>query len=132
MTLETKLDLMKLKETKAIERELKPIKSPIISQSTTTFEYEDSDPESIVSLSDDESEENLSIESDVRQAKLMKFLDRVVVNKYFQQVSETKYVKKKMEDISNLPILLTVNIFRLKGVLTVNLPPSPTGKKIYD
>lgn len=120
---------MKLKETKAIERELKPIKSPVMNQSAAVFDYDDlSDPESVVSLSDEDSEENLSIENDVRQARFVKLLDKLVVNKYFQQVSDTKYVKKKMEDISNLPILLTVNIYRLKGVLTVNLPPAPTDR----
>lgn len=97
MTLETKLDLMKLKESKAPERELKPMKSPTLNQSTTAFEYDDlSDPESIVSLSDEDSEENLSIEND-RQARFVKLLDKLVVNKYFQQATDTKFLKVKLD-----------------------------------
>lgn len=36
-----------------------------------------------------------------------------------------------MEEVSNLPILLTVNIYKLKGVLTLNLPPAPTDRLWY-
>lgn len=95
MTLETKLDLMKLKETKAPERELKPMKSPTLgSQSTMAFDYDDlSDPESVVSLSDEDSEENLSIEADARQAKFVKLLDKLVQHKYFQSATDTKFLK---------------------------------------
>ena len=96
MTLETKLDLMKLKETKAPERELKPMKSPTLagSQSTVAFDYDDlSDPESVVSMSDEDSEENLSIEADARQARFVKLLDKLVQHKYFQSATDTKFLK---------------------------------------
>lgn len=94
MTLETKLDLMKLKETKAPERELKPMKSPTLAGSQSTFDYDDlSDPESVVSLSDEDSEENLSIEADARQARFVKLLDKLVQHRYFQSATDTKFLK---------------------------------------
>ena len=36
-----------------------------------------------------------------------------------------------MEEVSNLPILLTVNVYKLKGQLTLNLPPSPSDRLWY-
>lgn len=36
-----------------------------------------------------------------------------------------------MEEVSNLPILLTVNILKLKGQLTLNFPPPPTDRLWY-
>jgi len=130
MKLETKIDLMKLKETKAPERELKPIKSLNLNQAP--YDCDDlSDPESIVSLSDEDSEENLSIENSDKQARIVKLLDKLVVNKYFQQATDTKFLKKKMEEFSQTPIQLIVNIYKLKGVLTINLPPAPTDRLWY-
>ncbi|KAK4337423.1 hypothetical protein RND71_043880 [Anisodus tanguticus] len=135
MTLETKINLMRLKESKLVESEMKPMKSPYLSTSnnlTSTFDFDDiSDAESIISLSDEDSEENLSIENDVRQAKILRFLDRFVQTKYFQQATDTKFLKKKLEEVSNLPILLTVTVYKLKGKLTINLPPPPSDRIWY-
>jgi hypothetical protein len=138
MTLETKLDLMRLKDSKASERELKPMNlSPSFSTLNAPVNVsldaecdEFSDPESIVDLSDDDSEESWSIENDSRQGKLIKYLDKIASSNLFQQATENKFVKRKMEEVSNMPLLLTVTLQELRGVLTINLP-RPSSDRLW-
>lgn len=135
MTLETKLDLMRLKDSKASERELKPMNnSPSFGSLNASAALDDcdefSDPESIVDLSDDDSEESWSIENDSRQGKLIKYLDKFASSNFFQHATENKFVKRKMEEVSNMPLLLTVTLQELHGVLTVNLP-RPSSDRLW-
>ena len=142
MTLETKLDLMRLKDCRSSERELKPMKmstsqnqlpcAPSAGSSSFDFESNDdfSDPESIVDLSDDDSEESWNIENDSRPPKFMKYLDKIASSKYFQQATDNKFVKRKMEEVSNMPLLLTVTLQELKGTLAINLP-RPSSDRLW-
>ncbi|KAG6445868.1 hypothetical protein O3G_MSEX004134 [Manduca sexta] len=57
--------------------------------------------------------------------KFLRMVDKIATNKYFQQVTDYKYVKRAMEGLSNTDIKLHLEIQGLEGVLALNLPPPP-------
>lgn len=61
----------------------------------------------------------------------MRFVDKITKSKYFQKATETEFIKKKMEEVSNTPLLLTVEVQHLQGTLAVNIPPPPTDRIWY-
>lgn len=61
----------------------------------------------------------------------MRFVDKITKSKYFQKATETEFIKKKMEEVSNTPLLLTVEVQHLRGTLAVNVPPPPTDRIWY-
>uniref|UniRef100_A0A8D0BJ77 Testis expressed 2 n=1 Tax=Salvator merianae TaxID=96440 RepID=A0A8D0BJ77_SALMN len=66
-----------------------------------------------------------------RTSKIMRFVDKITKSKYFQKATETEFIKKKMEEVSNTPLLLTVEVQECKGTLAVNIPPPPTDRIWY-
>lgn len=58
----------------------------------------------------------------------MRFVDKITKSKYFQKATETEFIKKKMEEVSNTPLLLTVEVQECRGTLAVNIPPPPTDR----
>lgn len=66
-----------------------------------------------------------------KPSKIMRFVDKITKSKYFQKATETEFIKKKMEEVSNTPLLLTVELQELKGMLAVNIPPPPTDRIWY-
>ncbi|KAJ8345423.1 hypothetical protein SKAU_G00296160 [Synaphobranchus kaupii] len=60
-----------------------------------------------------------------RPSKIMRFVDKIAKSKYFQKATETEFIKKKMEEVSNTPLLLTVEVQECRGKLAVNIPPTP-------
>ncbi|XP_048482601.1 testis-expressed protein 2 isoform X1 [Plutella xylostella] len=99
-------------------------------------EFEDS----AESSSDDESPQMQPVDSNETMAldaqssttdsayskkKFLKMVDRIATNKYFQTVTDYKYVKKAMEGLSNTDIKLRLEVQGLEGRLAVNLPPPP-------
>ncbi|GBN69155.1 Testis-expressed protein 2, partial [Araneus ventricosus] len=63
--------------------------------------------------------------------KLLRLVDRFAQSTYFQQAAKNKYIKKAMEDISNTPLVLTVEVQWLTGTLAINIPPMPTDRLWY-
>lgn len=63
-----------------------------------------------------------------KPSKIMRFVDKITKSKYFQKATETEFIKKKMEEVSNTPLLLTVEVQQLQGTLAVNIPPPPTDR----
>lgn len=61
----------------------------------------------------------------------MRFVDKITKSKYFQKATETEFIKKKMEEVSNTRLLLTVELQELRGTLAVNIPPPPTDRIWY-
>ncbi|KAM3964562.1 testis-expressed protein 2 [Aphomia sociella] len=57
--------------------------------------------------------------------KFLRMVDKIATNKYFQQVTDYKYVKRAMEGLSNTDIKLQLELHGLEGKLAVNLPPPP-------
>ncbi|KAJ8251771.1 hypothetical protein GJAV_G00225260 [Gymnothorax javanicus] len=66
-----------------------------------------------------------------RPSKIMRFVDKITKSKYFQKATETEFIKKKMEEVSNTPLLLTVEVQECRGKLAVNIPPPPTDRIWY-
>lgn len=66
-----------------------------------------------------------------RASKIMRFVDKITKSKYFQKATETEFIKKKIEEVSNTPLLLTVEVQECKGKLAVNIPPPPTDRIWY-
>ncbi|XP_032767663.1 testis-expressed protein 2 isoform X1 [Rattus rattus] len=66
-----------------------------------------------------------------RTSKIMRFVDKITKSKYFQKATETEFIKKKMEEVSNTPLLLTVEVQECRGTLAVNIPPPPTDRIWY-
>ncbi|XP_013143594.1 PREDICTED: uncharacterized protein LOC106107325 isoform X3 [Papilio polytes] len=57
--------------------------------------------------------------------KFLRIVDRIATNKYFQQVTDYKYVKRAMEGLSNTDIKLQLEVHGLEGRLALNLPSPP-------
>ncbi|XP_070596465.1 testis-expressed protein 2 isoform X2 [Erythrolamprus reginae] len=66
-----------------------------------------------------------------RTSKIMRFVDKITKSKYFQKATETEFIKKKIEEVSNTPLLLTVEVQECKGTLVINIPPPPTDRIWY-
>ncbi|XP_028332984.1 testis-expressed protein 2 isoform X2 [Gouania willdenowi] len=63
--------------------------------------------------------------------KILRFVDKIAKSKYFQKAAENEFIKKKFEEMSNTPLLLTVEVQELSGILVVNIPPPPTDRIWY-
>ncbi|XP_010728975.3 testis-expressed protein 2 isoform X2 [Larimichthys crocea] len=136
MTLETKMNLARLgKEGEGLGEHGK--------EWPRTYCLADSDEESSSAGSSDE-EDPPELLSDKaippggegyvgghRPSKIMRFVDKIAKSKYFQKATETEFIKKKMEEVSNTPLVLTVEVQECRGTLAVNIPPPPTDRIWY-
>ncbi|XP_052775563.1 testis-expressed protein 2-like [Mya arenaria] len=137
MTIETKVNLIKLKETSASQSD-KPAPEKHDKLAVTNSDEEDS-----AESSTDEEEEASTVTEDglpcsARSGQsggagktLLKYINKIAASKYFQSVSENKYVKKAMTGVSNTPLVLTVEVQRLSGTLAINIPPPPSDRLWY-
>lgn len=138
MTLETKMNLARLgKEGEGLGEHGKEWSRP------RTYCLADSDEESSsAGSSDEEDPPELLSDKPVlpgaegyvgghRPSKIMRFVDKIAKSKYFQKATETEFIKKKMEEVSNTPLLLTVEVQECRGTLAVNIPPPPTDRIWY-
>lgn len=97
---------------------------------------EDSDSDSSSDSSFDEADvDEISDWEDYGAEKtrqsIVRFVDKIASSRYFQQATENRYIKKKLQDISNCPLVLVVKIQSLNGVLTLNVPPPQTNRVWY-
>lgn len=60
--------------------------------------------------------------------KILRFVDKIAKSKYFQKATENEFIRKKFEEMSNTPLLLTVEVQELSGTLVINIPPPPTDR----
>jgi len=63
--------------------------------------------------------------------KILRFVDKITKSKYFQKATENEYIKKKIAEVSNMPLMLAVEVLELSGTLAVNIPPPPTDRIWY-
>uniref|UniRef100_I3KUY0 Testis expressed 2, like n=1 Tax=Oreochromis niloticus TaxID=8128 RepID=I3KUY0_ORENI len=112
MTLQTKFNLSKLGKDGGQE----------------TVVLADSDEESSSAGSSDEEEPTGGGKTG---RKILRFVDKIAKSKYFQKATENEFIKKKFEEMSNTPLLLTVEVQELSGTLVVNIPPPPTDRIWY-
>ncbi|XP_040446805.1 testis-expressed protein 2-like isoform X1 [Falco naumanni] len=148
MTLETKMNLCKLGKESAAE-ESNPAEAGREGARPRLILLADSDAESSSAGSSDEediataepagalgervlppgTEGHVSGNSTSR--KILRFVDKIAKSKYFQKATENEFIKKKIEEVSNTPLLLTVEVQELAGTLAVNIPPPPTDRVWY-
>ncbi|NWS78181.1 TEX2 protein, partial [Crotophaga sulcirostris] len=148
MTLETKMNLCKLgKESTAEESSLAEAGGE--GARPRLILLADSDAESSSAGSSDEEDAATAepagalgervpppgteghISSNSTSRKILRFVDKIAKSKYFQKATENEFIKKKIEEVSNTPLLLTVEVQELAGTLAVNIPPPPTDRVWY-
>lgn len=141
MTLETKMNLTKLGKEPFGEA-LKVTDIGKEGARPRAYYLADSDEESSSAGSSDE-EDAPELSGDKQQpgaegyvgphrtSKIMRFVDKITKSKYFQKATETEFIKKKMEEVSNTPLLLTVEVQECRGTLAINIPPPPTDRIWY-
>ncbi|KAM9745619.1 testis-expressed protein 2-like [Menidia menidia] len=146
MTLETKMNLCKLGKDGEDESHSIPETHQIGSKPRLCI-LADSDEESSSADSSDEEEVPLSEpqgplgdKSSVMGAeghggstgrKILRFVDKIAKSKYFQKATENEYIKKKIAEVSNMPLMLSVEVLELSGTLAINIPPPPTDRIWY-
>ncbi|XP_032832096.2 testis-expressed protein 2 isoform X2 [Petromyzon marinus] len=64
-------------------------------------------------------------------SKILRLVDKITKSRYFQRATENEFIKKKMEEVSNTPLMLTVSLQECQGVLALNIPPPPTDRIWY-
>uniref|UniRef100_A0A8D0HW96 SMP-LTD domain-containing protein n=1 Tax=Sus scrofa TaxID=9823 RepID=A0A8D0HW96_PIG len=143
MTLETKMNLTKLGKEPLVEA-LKVGEIGKEGCRPRAFCLADSDEESSSAGSSDEDDAPEPSAGDKpllpgaegyvgghRTSKIMRLVDKITKSKYFQKATETEFIKKKMEEVSNTPLLLTVEVQECRGTLAVNIPPPATDRIWY-
>ncbi|VBB28035.1 unnamed protein product [Acanthocheilonema viteae] len=133
LTLETKVNLMRLKEgmhKNGILSEINKVKIPV-----RVHHYSDSDlPESPESSPDEDfgsKMEKTQVTKESTGKKLLNVVDKIASSNIFQGASEFPPVKKMMEGISSTRLLLNVDVTRLEGTMTINIPPPPSDRLWY-
>ncbi|XP_075021619.1 testis-expressed protein 2-like isoform X2 [Calonectris borealis] len=148
MTLETKMNLCKLGKESTAE-ESSPAEAGGEGAGPRLILLADSDAESSSAGSSDEEDVTAAepagalgervllpgaeghISSNSTSRKILRFVDKIAKSKYFQKATENEFIKKKIEEVSNTPLLLTVEVQELAGTLAVNIPPPPTDRVWY-
>ncbi|XP_078096214.1 testis-expressed protein 2 [Mustelus asterias] len=149
MTLETKMNLCKLGK-ESVPEGIRPAGTRTEGCKPRTLVLTDSDEESSSAGSSDEEEvpsaepqqgligEKLAptgaegyTAGGSTSRRILRFVDKIAKSKYFQKATENEFIKKKIEEVSNTPLLLTVEVQELAGILAVNIPPPPTDRIWY-
>ncbi|XP_044036908.1 testis-expressed protein 2-like [Siniperca chuatsi] len=147
MTLETKMNLRKLGKDGEDEAHSVPETQQVGSKPRLCI-LADSDEESSSAGSSDEEEAptsepqgSLGDKSTVVAAdghtggstsrKILRFVDKIAKSKYFQKATENEYIRKKIAEVSNMPLMLSVEVLELSGTLAINIPPPPTDRIWY-
>lgn len=96
-----------------------------------------SDLDSIITSSEDEEPETApaapdDADTDEKQKKLIRFVEKIASNQYFQKASQMNFVKKALEGVSNMSIMLTVQINSLNGTLGIFIVCLINMKRIYN
>ncbi|NXE30133.1 TEX2 protein, partial [Ardeotis kori] len=148
MTLETKMNLCKLGKESAAE-ESSPAEAGGEGARPRLILLADSDAESSSAGSSEEEDVATAeptgalgervpppgteghVSGNSTSRKILRFVDKIAKSKYFQKATENEFIKKKIEEVSNTPLLLTVEVQELAGTLAVNIPPPPTDRVWY-
>ncbi|GFQ98473.1 testis-expressed protein 2 [Trichonephila clavata] len=142
MTLETKINLLRYRcdsgelslsdVSKEADNMEQILRSPVYnSDEEDSAESSSDDDVSVSEVSAATEESSAQIAGGSTGKKLLRLVDRFAQSTYFQQAAKNKYIKKAMEDISNTPLVLTVEVQWLTGTLALNIPPMPTDRLWY-
>nr|CAD7574492.1 unnamed protein product [Timema californicum] len=134
LTLETKLNLMKLKEEAAKVIKEEQVQAAAEKSNSAMF---DSDLEDTAESSSEMEDEDSSTPEEVVSITLA--LDwtaqdreieaRILIR--YTEATENKYIKRAMEGVSNTKIVLGVELKGLVGTLAINISPPPSDRLWY-
>lgn len=135
MTVETKLNLMKLTRANSVSGEIIdeksiPTRSPIFDsdvEDSPETSTEDEDVGNIASCVT--SKDATPIQSSGK--KFLNMVDKLTANKYFRHATELSYIRRAMEGVSNTEIRFMVSISSIEGCLLINIPPPPSDRLWY-
>lgn len=126
LTLQTKLNLMKLKNPPGNDKTLEIIRSAI---------YHSDVDDSAESSSDEDGPQEIPLDKESGNPppahgskKFIKMVDKLTESKFFQAATENRYIKKAMEGVSNTELRLTVEIKAVSGTLVLNIPTPPSDR----
>ncbi|XP_011648050.1 testis-expressed protein 2 [Pogonomyrmex barbatus] len=135
MTVETKLNLMKLTRANSVPSDIVdeksvPIRSPIFDsdvEDSPETSTEDEDVGNVASYVT--SKETTPVQSSGK--KFLSMVDKLTANKYFRHATELSYIRRAMEGVSNTEIRFMVSVSSIEGNLLVNIPPPPSDRLWY-
>ncbi|KAI6198277.1 SMP-LTD domain-containing protein [Aphelenchoides fujianensis] len=129
LALETRVNLMRLKETTDSVDQTMETKDPATcTLKITPGHYSTSPDESYgekVKMSDHGKEKKKTGQ------KILHLVEKVAQTKLFKEASELRPIRKIMEDISTTRLMLNVEVNSLEGTMTVNLPGPPSDRLWY-
>jgi len=141
MSLETKLNLMRLKKKERTHDNIEcndgasgteSQKSDSKLEAPFNEDAEDSaESDSEVEEIDEEvgrEDDQLQPQQQGASKRILKLIDKVAATKYFQQATEVSVIRKAMEGVSNTPLVLSVGVHELRGTLALNVPPHPSDR----
>ncbi|XP_068219412.1 LOW QUALITY PROTEIN: testis-expressed protein 2 [Palaemon carinicauda] len=158
MSLETKLDLMKLKRTAGMGGNTPNTSNPpspaepaphavprVYSRSPSSdrllrnLHFDTDTDDSVESSSEEEyDEEGIAAEAGLpvggsgpTSRRLLRLVDSVAASRYFQQAAESRLLQRALQGVSNTRIELSVEVRRLAGTLALNVPPPPADRLWY-
>ncbi|XP_018562200.1 testis-expressed protein 2-like isoform X2 [Anoplophora glabripennis] len=129
LTLQTKLNLMRLKNPQAYEKSTSLEKSAIYNSDVDDSAESSSDeegPQEIPNIPQEPG--NIQGGSSNSGKKFIKMVDRLAESKIFQAATENRYIKKAMEGVSNTDLRLKVEVKAIMGTLVLNVPPPPSDR----
>uniref|UniRef100_A0AC35GYH3 SMP-LTD domain-containing protein n=1 Tax=Panagrolaimus sp. PS1159 TaxID=55785 RepID=A0AC35GYH3_9BILA len=136
LVLETKADLMKLKEnpdpTEGGEKNATSCLT--ITKALSRYSHESVAESPETSPDEDYGSKvkyhDLSTKEKTGQ-KILNLVDKVAHSKIFKAATNMKPIKKAMEEVSSTRLVLNVEITSLEGTLALNLPPPPSDRLWY-
>nr|XP_039265390.1 testis-expressed protein 2-like [Styela clava]XP_039265391.1 testis-expressed protein 2-like [Styela clava] len=66
-----------------------------------------------------------------QEKRWVRIVDSITKSKYFQKATENSYIKKKLETVSNTPLILMAELHQCQGTICVNIPPPPSDRIWY-
>ncbi|EZA52034.1 hypothetical protein DMN91_009704 [Ooceraea biroi] len=135
MTVETKLNLMKLTRTTSVpgdivDEKTVPTRSPIFDsdvEDSPETSTEDEDVGNVASCIT--SKDTTPVQSSGK--KFLNMVDKLTANKYFRHATELSYIRRAMQGVSNTEIRFMVSVSGIEGCLSVNIPPPPSDRLWY-
>ncbi|KYM97883.1 PREDICTED: testis-expressed sequence 2 protein [Cyphomyrmex costatus] len=135
MTVETKLNLMKLTRASSVPSDIVdeksvPTRSPIFDSDVEDSPETSTEDEDIGSIASSvASKETTPVQSSGK--KFLSMVDKLTANKYFRHATELSYIRRAMEGVSNTEIRFMVNVSGIEGCLLLNIPPPPSDRLWY-
>ncbi|EFN83391.1 testis-expressed protein 2 isoform X2 [Harpegnathos saltator] len=134
MTVETKLNLMKLTRANSVSGDVLgeksvPTRSPMFDSDVEDSPETSTEDEDVGNIASCDKDGTPATQSSGK--KFLSMVDKLTANKYFRHATELSYIRRAMEGVSNTEIRLMVSVSGIEGCLSVNIPPPPSDRLWY-